>query len=120
LQAAYIVYRKLGYVESQLTPKPIFDDVKRRITLDVAITEGPQFHMGNFIVKGVSEKDVLRLKERWALKPGDIYDDSYLGDFIKKLVDDKLILPDLAKLLKPEFKLDRQRLTVDVIIDFKV
>lgn len=120
LQAAIIVYRKLGHIESQIDPKPVFDDVKRRITLNVTITEGPQFRMGDFIVRGVPEKDVARLKERWALKTGAIYDASYLDDFIKKLVGAKLILPDLAPLLKPEFKLDRERLTVDVIIDFKV
>jgi outer membrane protein insertion porin family len=120
LQAAYIVYQKLGRVETQILPKPVFDDVNRRVTLNVEITEGPQFRMGNFIVKGLPEKDVLRLQERWTLKPGDIYDGTYLGDFIKKLVADKLILPDLAKLLKTEQKPDRQRMVIDVIIDFKV
>jgi len=120
LQAAVIVYRKLGYVESQIAPKPVFDDIKRRIALNVAITEGPQFRMGNFIVKGIPDDGVQLLKGRWALKSGAIYDATYIDDFIKKLVDDKLILPDLVRLLKPEFKLDRQKLTVDVIIDFKV
>jgi len=120
LQAAYIVYQKLGYVESQIVLTPAFDDVNRRVALNVAITEGPQFRMGDFIVKGLPEKDVLRLKERWTLKAGDVYDASYLGDFIKKLVADKLIIPDLAKLLKTEQKPDREKLTVDVVIDFKV
>jgi len=120
LQATYIVYRKLGYVTLQMTPKPIFDDVKRRITVNVTITEGPQFRMGNFIVRGVTDKVVSALKGRWALKTGEIYDDSYLGDFVKKLIDEKVILPDLAKFLKTELKPDNQRLTVDVIIEFKV
>jgi outer membrane protein insertion porin family len=120
LQAVYIVYQKLGRIESQIVPKPVFDDVNRRITLNVAITEGPQFRMGDFIIKGLPEKDILRLKERWTLKPGDIYDASYLGDFIKKLVADKLIFPEVAKLLKTEQNPDRERLIVDVIIDFKV
>jgi hypothetical protein len=120
LQAAYIVYQKLGRVEAQILPKPVFDDVNRRVTLNVEVTEGPQFRMGNFIVKGLPDKDVLRLQERWTLKAGDIYDGSYLGDFIKKLVADKLILPEMAKLLKTEQNPDRQRLVVDVIIDFKV
>jgi outer membrane protein assembly factor BamA len=120
LQAAYIVYQKRGYAESQILRKPVFDDVNRRITLNLEVTEGPQYRMGNFIVKGLPEKDVLRLQERWTLKAGDIYDATYLGDFIKKLVADKLILPDLAMLLKPEQKPDRQRLVIDVIIDFKL
>jgi outer membrane protein insertion porin family len=120
LQAVYIVYQKLGRIESQIVPKPVFDDANRRITLNVAITEGPQFRMGDFIVKGLPEKDILRLKERWTLKPGDIYDASYLGDFIKKLVADKLVFPEVAKLLKTEQNPDRERLIVDVIIDFKV
>jgi outer membrane protein assembly factor BamA len=104
----------------QIVPNPVFDDVNKRFTLNVAITEGSQFRMGDFIVKGIPENSVQLLKGRWALKTGDVYDASYLDDFIKKLVDDKLIPPDLARLLKPEFKLDRQRLTVDVIVDFKV
>lgn len=120
LQAAFIVYQKLGRIESQIAPKPVFDDVNKRITLNVEITEGPQFRMGDFMVKGLPEKDVLRLKERWTLKTGDIYDASYLGDFIKKLVADKLILPELAGLLKTEQKPDRERLIVDVVIDFKI
>jgi len=120
LRAVYIVYQKLGYVGAEIILKPVFDDVNRRITLNVEVTEGPQFRMGNFIVKGLPDKDVLRLQERWTLKTGDIYDASYLGDFIKKLVADKLILPDLAKLLKTEQKPDRQRLVIDVIIDFKI
>ena len=118
LRAAYIVYQKMGYVESQIIPKPVFDDAGKRITLEVTITEGPQFRMGDFIVKGVAEKDVLRLKERWTLKTGDIYDGAYLGEFINKLVVDKLIFPEMAKLLRVEQKPDKQRLVIDVIIDF--
>ena len=76
--------------------------------------------MGEFIVKGVPEKDAMRLKERWTLKTGDIYDASYLGEFINKLVEDKLILSEMAKLLKTEPKLDKQKMLVDVIIDFNV
>ncbi len=120
LEAAYIVYRKLGYVELQIAPKPIFDDAKKRFTLNVAISEGPQFRMGNFIVRGVTENVVTALKGRWTLKTGEIYDGTYLDDFVRKLVDDKVILPELAKFLKTELKPDRQRSTVDVIIDFKV
>jgi hypothetical protein len=120
LRAVYIAYQKLGYVESQILPKPVFDDANKKITLDIAVTEGPQFRMGNLIIKGVPPKDVLRLKERWTLKTGDIYDGAYLGEFINKLVADKLIYPDLAKLLTTEQKPDRQRLVIDIIIDFKV
>ncbi len=120
LQAAAIVYSKLGRIEAQIVPKPAFDDAKKRVTLNVTITEGPQFRMGNFIVKGVPEKDVARLKERWALKTGAVYDATYLDGFIRRLVDEKLILPDLARLLKPEFKVNREGLTIDVIINFKI
>ncbi len=119
LQAAYIVYGKLGYAELQMVPNPVFDDATKRVTLNVAITEGQQFRMGNLIVKGVTDQVVQGLKARWALKTGDIYDATYLRDFVKKLIDDRVILPDLAQLLKTELKPDRQRLTVDVVIEFK-
>jgi len=120
LQAALIVYRKLGYVDLQITPKPVFDDANRQITLNVAITEGSQFRMGELIVKGFQEQSVALLKQRWTLKTGAVYDATYIDDFMRKLIDDKLLPPEMARFLKPEFKLDRQKMTVDVILDFKV
>jgi hypothetical protein len=120
LQAAAIVYGKLGYITLQMAPTPVFDDARKRFGLNVAVTEGPQFRMGNLIVLGADEIDVARLKQRWGLRQGDIYDATYLGEFINKLVGEKLILPDLAKILKTELKPDRQKSTVDVIIDFRV
>jgi hypothetical protein len=119
LQAAYIVYGKMGYADFQMVPNPVFDDAKKRVSLNVKITEGPQFRMGNFVVKGVTDNVVQSLTERWALKPGEIFDATYPGEYVKKLIDDKIILPELAKLLNTERKLDRQKMTVDVIIEFK-
>src|SRR5262249_37984161 len=119
LQAAFIVYGKMGYADFQMVPAPVFDDAKKRVSLNVKITEGPQFRMGNFIIKGVTDDVVQSLKGRWALKTGDIYDAPYPGDYVKKLIDEKIILPELAKLLNTERKLDRQKMTVDVIIEFK-
>ncbi len=79
-------YSKTGYIEAQVFPEPVFDEQNLRVHYRVLVKEGVQYHMGNFVVTGVSEKVAERLKDRWKLKMGDVYDGSYPMDFVKKEV----------------------------------
>ena len=42
--------------------------------------------MGTSTVSGVPQKVADHLKDRWRLKPGDVYDGTYPTDFVKKEV----------------------------------
>lgn len=79
-------YSKSGYIEAQVSPEPVFDVQNRRVHYRVMVKEGIQYHMGSFVVSGVPQKVADRLKNRWRLKPGDVYDGSYPMDFVKKEV----------------------------------
>jgi outer membrane protein assembly factor BamA len=70
----------------QVSPEPVFDEQNLRVHYRVLVKEGVQYHMGNFVVTGVSQKVADRLKDRWKLKTGDVYDGSYPMDFVKKEV----------------------------------
>jgi outer membrane protein insertion porin family len=74
-------FRQRGYMQqrSTMTPKP--DDATRRLTLAVAIEEGPQFRMGELTITGMSDQDADLLRKKWRLKAGDIYDDAYAQQF---------------------------------------
>jgi hypothetical protein len=118
LAAIIRTYGKQGYVGLQLQPAPDFNDVAKRISLNIAVNEGPQFRMGALNVVGISNTSAAMFKELWRLKPGEIYDATYLGEFLKRLVDAGGIPADQANRIKTVVKPDAQKRTVDVVIQF--
>ena len=77
-------YSRHGYIRAQLRPSPIFDDAARKVQYQVTVAEGQQFHMGTFTAQGFPPGIAEKLQSRWKLKPGEIYDATYLNDFFKK------------------------------------
>jgi outer membrane protein insertion porin family len=76
-------YGQTGYIEVNFDPKPEFDDATRRLTAKIAVSEGPQFHMGKLTIKGVGLTDISALEQRWKLKRGDVFDMSYSEQFLR-------------------------------------
>jgi outer membrane protein insertion porin family len=117
-----------GYIASRIKQATAFDETNRRVTFKMDITEGPQYHMGTLRIAGLSVSDAERVKEKWKLASGAVYDAAYLEEFLKK---------DIMEALRPifatrpaggsrpptkidsEVKADRQQLTVDVNITIK-
>jgi outer membrane protein assembly factor BamA len=113
-------YGKKGFIMSRATSTPSFDDATRRVAYSISLDEGPQFHMGNLIITGLSEGDAKSLKERWKLRPGDIYNDAYLDEFMKNTMRGFMMrMGPGAGRINTEIKPDRQNLTVDVILNLK-
>lgn len=77
-------YAKRGYLEAQILPEAVFDDVKPLVGYRVTISEGPQYHMGIFRVTGAPPKTAERLAERWKLKAGDAFDGGYPPEFLNQ------------------------------------
>ena len=75
------VYRQRGFMQmrSSMTPKP--DDAARQLVIAVAISEGPQFRMGELTISGMDDKEAEALRKKWRLKPGDVYDEAYAQQF---------------------------------------
>jgi outer membrane protein assembly factor BamA len=83
-EAVKKLYSKTGYIELILRAEPVFQDDSKLVHYRVVVTEGPQYHMGSFQVSGVPPAAVDRLKNRWKLKPGDVFDGSYPAEFTNK------------------------------------
>lgn len=115
IKAIKTAYGKRGYIQAVLTTTSAFDDVSRLVTYRISINEGGQYHMGNLILNGLPDKDVERAQQKWKLKSGDIYDGSYINEYVKTGLDNKLV----AKILGVKFNADKEKLTVDVIINFQ-
>ena len=120
-------YGKHGHIQADMNPTPEFDDAGTKVTFKIAVNEGPQYRMGTVEFKGFTPVDAALLAEKWTLKSGDVYDQSYAAHFFR--VDADEILSRLAKErqsqgkplpnLSTQEKPNRQTLTVDLTIEVK-
>jgi outer membrane protein assembly factor BamA len=120
-------YGKHGHIQTQMTPTPEFDDAAPNVTFKIVVNEGPQYRMGIVEFKGFSPVDAALLAEKWGLKSGDVYDQSYAGRFLR--VDAHEILSRIAKERQSQGKSfpnlgsqenpNRQTLIVNVVLELK-
>lgn len=120
-------YGRKGYLELRYTAQPEFDEAAKRVTYQIAVKEGPQYRMGNLIVKGYSEVAEKLLRAKWELKAGDAFNQDYLDEFMNKSVRE-IVQKVSAEYLAfgralPKFISARQpnkkTLTVDVTFEIK-
>jgi len=122
LKAVSKAYGRKGYVAARFKESISFDDSSRRVTYQFTVTEGPQFRMGNLIINGLSPADADKLKEKWGLATGAIYDAGYLEDYslsIRELLGQLKSRGSFKNSISMDIKPDAQKLTVDVVMTFK-
>ena len=127
LRDVEIAYGKHGYIEAHPNSEPVFDDVKREVTFKIAVSEGPQYRMGTVEFKGVSPADAAALQERWKLKSGEIYDESYSDQFFRedgrmllsRIFQERRSMQKQGPPLEVRARPNRKALTVDVTIEIK-
>jgi outer membrane protein insertion porin family len=118
-------YGRKGYLGLRVRGAPEFDDENRSVSYRFRVDEGPQYKMGELVVVGLSEAAVNNLRGRWGLLHGEVYDEGYLDEFIKKRVPefqkDALREGNPLPALKVETKAtpNHQKQTVDVTLNFK-
>jgi outer membrane protein assembly factor BamA len=113
-------YARRGYVEARVQALPRFDEAQKRVHYHAQIDEGSIYRMGDLIITGLSELARRRLREKWALEKGTIFNHSYFREFLascrsKQVFGDYVVhFEDVGYLLQP--KPDK---TIDVMLDFK-
>jgi len=120
-------YGKQGHILAHLNATPEFDDATKQVTFKIAVNEGPQFHMGAIDFKGFSDTDRSALIESWKLKPGDVYDETYLDRFyredarpvLSRMFQQRRATENRAPSLDAHPKVNRDSLTVDLTIELK-
>ncbi len=79
-------YGRKGYLSASVRASQEFDDANRSVAYRFQVEEGPQFHMGELVIEGLSEADSNNLRGRWALLHGEAFDADYPDQFLKKNV----------------------------------
>jgi outer membrane protein assembly factor BamA len=112
-------YGRKGYLAVRLKPSPNFADDAPIVTYHFAVQEGQQYHMGALNILGLPDADADRLKAKWKLKPGDVYDAGYVQEFVQGAMRE-LVKPG-GKPLKLETSVNpnQEKLTADVTLTFR-
>jgi outer membrane protein insertion porin family len=118
-------YGRKGYLTVRVRGIPEFDDSLATVVYKVDLLEGPQFRMGQLTTKGFPEREARMLRDRWELKPGDIFDDGYVSEFSKKHIGTILrgAFEDRRAQNRPPPKLDwrtqlnHEKLIVDLSVE---
>jgi len=75
-------FARMGYLDVSLDPIAHFDDAAKRVSYDVKIVEGPQYHMGNLVLTGLSTEGERRIRSAWKIAAGAVFDDDVYEDFV--------------------------------------
>jgi outer membrane protein assembly factor BamA len=113
-------YGSKGYMKIFLVPVPVFDDARALVSYQIKVNEGNQYRMGRLAISGLSEGETKKLNDMWKLKTGDVFDSSYPVDFVRMAIKERIISSSTPpRKYGVEVKPDHQKLTVDVVIQFK-
>jgi outer membrane protein insertion porin family len=82
LRAVQELYGSRGYVTATIKADADFDDATGSVSYQLIVTEGPVYHMGDLEFRGIDNNLTARLRSAWKLRPGEVYDASYLKEFL--------------------------------------
>ncbi|HWF14183.1 MAG TPA: POTRA domain-containing protein [Candidatus Acidoferrales bacterium] len=116
-------YMRRGYLDLKLDAEPQLDDTAHQVSYHVAITEGPQYRMGEMIITGLSVDAEKRLRQAWQIAPGQVFDNNYYeAHMIIYAKPSREVFGELPVHYN-EFghllRRDANRHVVDVLLDFK-
>jgi len=81
MDAVAEAYGKKGYIAAKLVPTQSFSEAAGQVRYSFEVSEGKQFTMGTLSVSGYDDGTADRIRKAWRLKPGDVFDSSYLKAF---------------------------------------
>jgi outer membrane protein assembly factor BamA len=112
-------YGKEGYLDARIEPVEDFDVSRALATYQVNVSEGPQYHMGDLVLTGVSLAADRRIRAAWTIPKGAVFDRSYYDDFLANGAKEALKgLPVHIDKIGDFLRTEPQTATVDVLLDF--
>jgi len=82
LRAVQELYGSRGNVLATIKADAELDNSAGTVAFHFVVNEGAVFHMGELEFRGLDNNYSARLRAAWKLHPGDVYDASYLQQFL--------------------------------------
>ena len=82
LRGVQELYGSRGFILATIRVDAAFDDAAGTVVFHLVVNEGEVFHMGELEFRGLDNSLTARLQAAWKLRPGDVYDATYLKQFL--------------------------------------
>jgi outer membrane protein assembly factor BamA len=116
-------YGRRGYLDATVQPESSFDDAAHKVSYKIAIAEGKQYHMGGWVITGISTHGESRVRTTFPIAAGDVFDKIKYEDYLVQLQShSKDIFGELPvhyDSVGHWLREDAARGIVDVLLDFK-
>jgi outer membrane protein insertion porin family len=116
LRAVQELYGSRGYILASVKVEAEFDDAAGNVALRLAVDEGSLYHMGELEFRGIDNNLTARLRAAWKIRPGDVYDATYLKQFLPQAR--KLLPASLDWGVEPHVTAITRDKTVDVDLQY--
>jgi outer membrane protein insertion porin family len=90
------LYGSRGFVTAAIKVNAELDDATATVIIHLDVKEGYAYHMGELEFRGLDNSLTAKLRNAWKIRPGDVYDATYLSEY----------LPAAQKLLPANFDWD--------------
>ena len=76
------LYGSHGFVTTTIKADAEFNDAASTVVIHLIVTEGFAYHMGELEFRGLDNSLTAKLRNAWKIRPGDVYDSTYLSEFL--------------------------------------
>lgn len=120
IEAARAIYSERGYLDAKIDAAPKFDEANKRVAYAVAVDEGPQYHMGQLILTGLSVDGEKRIRSAWQIPAGAVFDKNVYETFVdtgirRAFAGSPFRYDKIGRFLQQ----NSQEAKVDVLLDFQ-
>ncbi len=116
LRAVQELYGSRGYILATVKVGAEFDDAAATVAYHLAVNEDSLYHMGELEFRGIDNNLTARLKAAWKIRPGEVYDATYLQQFLAQAR--KLLPASLDWEVSPHVTAMTRDKTVDVDLQY--
>ena len=110
------LYGSRGYILASVKVQAQFDDAAGTVVFHLAVDEGSVYRMGELEFRGIDNDLTARLRAAWKIRPGEVYDATYLKQFLPQAR--KLLPASLDWEVDPHVTAITRDKTVDVDLQY--
>jgi outer membrane protein assembly factor BamA len=119
-ERALAKYQQYGFLSVDLKATPHFDDAAGNVSYAVEVTEGPQYHMRDLVLTGLSVEGERRIRRAFPIPQGALFDKTAYDIFSQKGIAAAFAgLPVHYEKIGKFLQLDPPNAKVDVLLDFQ-
>ncbi len=119
-QRVRAAYGQAGFLDASLDHEPQFDEKTGHVVYRVTINEGPQYHMGNLVLTGLSLEGERRIRAGFPIASDAIFDKDMYEKFLATGIKQAFAgLPVHYEKIGRFLQEDQKSAKVDVMLDFQ-